>query len=88
LEDAYKTYVGRVLKETTQEEDNTTSEKEGKVLAEGKDVKQKVTGTVKKGNNEDQIINESVMDQKDNDGQRSTLAESEKQHLRRVAGLA
>lgn len=84
LEDAYKTYVGRVLKETTED---TTSEKEGKVLAEGKDVKQKVTGTVKKGNNEDQIITESNIDQKDKDGQRSTLAESEKQHLRRVAGL-
>ena len=86
LEDAYKTYVGRVLKETTEED--TTSEKEGKVLAEGKEVKQKVTGTVKKGNNEDQIITESNIDQKDKDGQRSTLAESEKQHLRRVAGLA
>lgn len=83
LEDAYKTYVGRVLKETTEDE---TSEKEGKVLAEGI-TKKVVTGKVKKGNNEDQLITESALDQKDVENQRTTITESEKQHLRRIAGI-
>ena len=84
LEDAYKTYVGRVLKETTEEE---TSEKEGKVLAEGKQEKKKVSGSVKTGNNADQLISEAVIDQKDADTQRTTITEAEKDHLRRIAGL-
>lgn len=84
LEDAYKTYVGRVLKETTEEE---TSEKEGKVLAEGKQEKKKVSGSVKTGNNTDQIISEAVIDQKDVESQRTTITEAEKDHLRRIAGL-
>jgi len=84
LEDAYKTYVGRVLKETTEEE--KTSEKEGKVLAEGKTEVKKVIGTVKKGNNEDQLISESAIDKKDA-SQRTTISEAEKDHLRRIAGI-
>ena len=84
LEDAYKTYVSRVLKETTEEE--KTSEKEGKVLAEGKTEVKKVIGTVKKGNNEDQLISESAIDKKDA-SQRTTISEAEKDHLRIIAGI-
>jgi len=85
LEDAYKTYVGRVLKETTAVVEKT-SEKEGKVLAEGA-VKQ-IKGSVRKGNNNDRIVEESVMDQQDVDMQTTTmLSESEKDRMRKIAGI-
>lgn len=81
LEDAYKTYVGRVLKETASE--GATSEKENKVLAEG--TKQKVKGVSKSGNDEERIIKESAQDDRDN--QRPVLSEAEKEYLRKVAGV-
>lgn len=85
LEDAYKTYVGRVLKETTTIVEKT-SEKEGKVLAEG--AVKKVIGSVKTGNNNDRIIEESVMDQQDDAMHvTNTISESEKDRLRKIAGI-
>jgi hypothetical protein len=86
LEDAYSTYVGRVLKETAVETEVQTSEKETKVLAEGK-TKQAVSGRVKSGNNDDQIINERKIDEADIK-QSSAISEATVQHLRRIAGLA
>lgn len=82
LEDAYKTYVGRVLKETSAK-DVETSEKETKVLAEG--VKQ-VSGVVKTGDDDTQIIEEQVREEKEI--QSPKISDAEKQHLRRLAGLA
>lgn len=86
LEDAYKTYVGRVLKETTATEE-TTSEKEDKVLAEGKSVKATISGTVKSGDNQEQIINEQKIDEAEQK-QSTGISEAAKQQLRRIAGVA
>ncbi|MCK9369663.1 hypothetical protein M0R04_07125 [Candidatus Dojkabacteria bacterium] len=83
LEDAYKTFVGRVLKETT---DTQSSEKEGKVLAEGKKEEVKLKGAVRKGNNDEQQLDESAIDKKDVI-QRTTLTEADKAHMRRIAGI-
>lgn len=85
LEDAYKTYVGRVLKETTTVVEKT-SEKEEKVLAEG--AVKKVIGSVKTGNDNDRIVEESVMDQQDVAMHvTNTISESEKDRLRKIAGI-
>jgi hypothetical protein len=83
LEDAYKTYVGRVLKETSVVE---TSEKEIPVLAEGKS-KEVIKGNVKTGDNNDQIIVERKIDEADQK-QSTVISESAKLQLRRIAGLA
>jgi hypothetical protein len=86
LEDAYKTYVGRVLKEATVAVVDETSEKEEKVLAEG--AVKKVKGSVKTGNNQERIVEESVMDQQDVKMQTANLlTESEKERMRRIAGI-
>lgn len=82
LEDAYQKYVGRVLKESSVE--GATSEKETTVLAEG--TKPKVTGVTKRGNDEERIIAESIQDSRDGKGS-STLSDSEREYLRRVAGV-
>lgn len=82
LEDAYKTYIGRVLKETPAKADVKTSEKEEKVLAEG--VKKEVRGVVKSGDNEDQVIEEQVHEQ---EVKLPAISDAEKQRLRRAAGL-
>lgn len=83
LEDAYKTYVGRVLKETAAKE-GRSSEKEDKVLAEGTEVK-KVSGVVKSGDNVDQIVEESTQVLKEH--KQPTISDAEKLRLRRAAGL-
>lgn len=57
LEDAYKTYIGRVLKETSAKE--VASEKETSVLAEGE--KKVVGGVVKSGDNKEVIAEEKVI---------------------------
>lgn len=58
IEEAYKTYIGRVVKETSGEsktvEEGKTSEKETKVLAEGVS-KKVVSGAVKTGDNKVQL---------------------------------
>lgn len=85
LEEAYSTYVGRVVKESSVTED-VTSEKETKVLAEGK--KAKVSGIIKSGNDEARIVTESAQDQQDTQNHRSAFSDAEKAHLRKVAGIA
>lgn len=84
LEDAYKTYVGRVLKEST----NSTSEKEEPVLAEG-NTKPVVSGVTKTGDDvdlakEQKLVTEADASAKD---QGTSITESEKFRLRRLAGL-
>ncbi len=85
LENAYKTYIGRVLKETT-----TTvveaSEKETKVLAEG-NRKSEVRGVVKSGDNVDQVIEESFQEVEE-EIKLPTISDAEKLRLRRIAGTA
>lgn len=85
LEDAYKTYVGRVLKEASDEAH--TSEKEEKVLAEDTKETKKVSGVVKNGDNKDRIIEESKQDKKDADLQQPTISNAEKDRLRKIAGI-
>lgn len=85
LEDAYKTYVGRVLKETS-EEGQQTSEKEDKVLAEGVKTK-KVSGVAKTGDDTTRIVEESAQDAQDAKGVQSVLSESERKRLQAIAGL-
>jgi hypothetical protein len=86
LEEAYKTYVGRVLKETSVTEDAKTSEKETKVLAEGKKTDTKIEGSVKTGDSQDQLLSEKEIDKAD-EKQSTMISESTKLHLRRLAGL-
>lgn len=83
LEDAYKTYVGRVLKETSTS-DVKTSEKEDKVLAEGSK-KEEVSGVVKFGDNKARQEEETVLEAAEL--KQPTIPDAEKQRLRRLAGL-
>lgn len=82
LEDAYQVYVGRVLKES---DESTASGKEHKVLAEGNKTK-KVTGTVRNGNNQEQMITEAAIDHKDRQSV-SSISDAEKAQLRKIAGI-
>lgn len=84
LEDAYKTYVGRVLKETSDKGVVETSEKEDKVLAEG--VKEEVSGVAKTGDNEEQLIEEATREKLEE--RAPSITDAERQRLRRLAGLA
>ena len=83
LEEAYKTYVGRVLKESSVS-DEKTSEKEDKVLAEG--VKQAVSGVTKSGDDQVQLIEEATREKLEE--RAPSITDAEKQRLRRLAGLA
>lgn len=87
LEDAYKTYVGRVLKETSAEEEQQSSEKEEKVLAEGVKTTKQVSGVTKTGDDTNRIVEESVQDAKDAKGVRSVLSEAERKRLQAIAGV-
>jgi hypothetical protein len=83
LEDAYKTYVGRVLKETAKSADEP-SEKEDKVLAEGK--KETVqSGVVKTGDDKQQLKETQVIDTADRKSV-SGLSDEARAQLRRLAG--
>jgi hypothetical protein len=86
LEDAYSTYVGRVLKETATLVADTASEKESSVLAEGEKVA-KPKGVVKSGNNTEQLDEEVVIEAAETKTGVTVLAESEKQRLRALAGI-
>jgi hypothetical protein len=80
LEEAYKVFLGRVLRETSG--DAANSEKEGKVLAEGEVKKQKpvTEGVAVTGDNQDVLTeNENRVKQQDAD----KLA-----HLRKLAGIS
>lgn len=87
LEDTYKTYIGRVLKETSAK-DVKTSEKEEKVLAEGEkqaEKKDAVTGVVKTGDDEGKKAEQVIVETAE---PKSSFSEEAKQRLRRAAGLA
>lgn len=89
LEDAYSTYVGRVLKETATpvtESKTTTSEKETKVLAEGEKVA-KPKGVVKTGNDTVQTDEDQLIESAEDKLSAPVLTESEKQRLRTIAGI-
>lgn len=85
IEEAYKTYISRVVKETSSKEDvkeGKTSEKETKVLAE--DAKPAKGGVVKTGDTKEQIDESVKLDQEVKPG----ISNEEKARLRRLAGLA
>lgn len=84
LEDAYKTYVGRVLKETVKPVEDKTSEKEDKVLAEGK---KEVRGVVKNGDDKDQIAEDKQITESEKSVGKPGLSEAARAHLNRLAGL-
>ncbi len=84
LEDAYQTYIGRVLKETATTEQQP-SERSRKVLAEGH---KKVTGKAKSGNDEERIVTESIQEQNDQKSSVSSFfGDAEIARLRKVAGI-
>jgi len=80
LDEGYKTFIGRVLKETTDD----TSEKEDTVLAEAEenDNKEISEGVVITGDN-DEIIEENAKDQTD-----EKMSDESMHRLQRLAGLA
>lgn len=84
LEEAFQTYVGRVLKETT--EVSKPSEKEVKVLAEGA-TKTEIVGVAKSGDNEDQLIVENHMKKIDESNSVSTMSPEAKKRYRALAGI-
>lgn len=84
LEEAYKTYVGRVLKESSKE-DSATSEKEDGVLAEGKD-KQTVSGVTKTGDRVDQLVEEQTINKQEK-ATKSALSPEDRDRLRKLAGF-
>ncbi len=91
LEDAYKTYIGRVLKETTDKQEvkeNSTSEKETKVLAEGeKKVAKKpaVAGKAVTGDDLDMLKEGEDLNQET--VVKATLDSEEKRRWQRLAGI-
>lgn len=85
LEEAYSTYVGRVLKETATST-VATSEKENKVLAEGAS-KPVISGVVKTGDNKDQLLVEKQREEADQRQHQSAMSQAEKTRLQRLGGM-
>lgn len=85
LEDAYKHYIGRVLRETAEVE---PSEKEETVLAEG-EVEEVVSGVTKTGDAIDRINEDAKVFEQERSAAapKQKLSESEKQRLRAIAGV-
>lgn len=87
LEDAYATYIGRVVKESSN--DDKTSEKEDKVLAEGES-KDSVDGVVVTGDDKVALEEAVVMESQDvekNSPAKTSISQEERARLRRLAGL-
>lgn len=80
LEDAYSTYIGRVMKEASVQEQ---SEKETKVLAESKKTEEP-TGRVVTGDDKARIDEQAQELEQESV---SVISESEKAQLRRLAGM-
>jgi hypothetical protein len=76
LEEAYKTFIGRVIRETTA--DDAGSEKEGKVLAEGKK-QETVANTVAVTGDTGEALNESAKE--------TPESQAKLDYLRRLAGI-
>lgn len=83
LEEGYKTYIGRVLKETVAEPATETkpTEKEDKVLAEGKSDKA-VKGNVVTGDDTQQITETEALDKPV-----SKISDEDRNKLRKLAGI-
>jgi hypothetical protein len=81
LEEGYKTFIGRVLKES----DGAESEKEDSVLAENasEDGKEEVQGNLVTGDDETRLDEEAKADQQAG----NTLTESQRERLKRLAGI-
>lgn len=80
LEEGYKTFIGRVLRETSEEDDkHMVSEKEEKVLAEGeeKEGEEITKGVIVSGNTESVI----------NEGLGSEDSAKRREYLQRLAGI-
>ena len=85
LDEGYKTFISRVVRDTAIEE---ASEKEGKVLAEdtSKEEGKKLTkdaGVIATGNNEELLAEEKKTEEK-----QQKLSESARMRLQRLAGLS
>lgn len=85
LEDAYATYIGRVLKETSIKEEKTSEKEDTTVLAEGTKV-EKVSGVAKSGDNKDLIVEHKKHDDLTN--AIPALSNEEKLRLQRIAGIS
>jgi DNA repair exonuclease SbcCD ATPase subunit len=98
LEEAYKTYIGRVVKEAAEKKEETnssTSEKETKVLAEGEKTEVKaaapagkptLTGKVVSGDAKEVLEEGKKLDKEPE--AKSAISDEEKARMRRLAGLA
>lgn len=84
LEEAYTTYIGRVLKEST---DVKPSEKEESVLAEGATKPAKSAGVKKTGDDTAALFEQRLVDEAEAVAGKTSISESEKLRLRRLAGL-
>lgn len=82
LEEAYKTYIGRVLKESAVA---PTSEKEEEVLAEGKK-EEEIRGVVKNGDNKSVLAEQVALAA--TDSKQPSISDAELARIRRMAGLA
>lgn len=91
LEEAYKTYIGRVVKETTEKKEEvktSTSEKEEKVLAEGEkkeEAKPATSGKAVTGDTKE-VLEESAKLNKEPEV-KSVISDEEKARLKRLAGI-
>lgn len=90
LEEAYKTYIGRVVKETSEKKEDTqetsTSEKETTVLAEGekKEAKPEVSGKAVTGDTE--VLEEAEKLEKESEV-KPAISDEEKRRWQRLAGI-
>ena len=87
LAEAYQTFIGRVLRETSSSDGNKTSEKEAPVLAEDVN-KEEIRGVVKSG--DDKVkLDESAAIAKNEDQAKPQPVLSTKsiEHLQRLAGI-
>lgn len=87
LEEAYQTYIGRVVRETVEAK---PSEKETKVLAEGKKTHATGVGVVKNGNNNEIIAEHAVIDTADANSVKhiSAISADERARIQRLAGIS
>lgn len=80
IEDAYSTYIGRVLKETSEPEKTTN-------LTESTKTKKEVKGTAKTGNDNERLITESLIAAQDKKGN-STISNAEIARYQAIAGIS
>ena len=87
LEDAYKTYIGRILKESSKDEN---SEKEDKVLAETAGSKDSTpTGVTVTGDNAEQLVESEDLTKREESAatKKPALSNESKLRLQKIAGV-